>query len=117
MAATFRVDVVTPEAVVWSGEAEFLLARTTEGDIGVYANHEPTMAALGTGAAEIGHAGGRTKVALHGGFLQIFRNQVTLLTDRAEISEGTEDILERAAALREAEEAEEAEGDEAGAAT
>jgi F-type H+-transporting ATPase subunit epsilon len=106
--ATFQVDVVTPEAIVWSGEADFLLARTTEGDIGVYANHEPTMAALGTGAAEIEHGGGRTTVALHGGFLQIFRNQVTLLTDRAEISEG-EDARERAEALREAEEAAEAE--------
>ncbi len=105
MAETFQVDVVTPEAIVWRGEADFLLARTTEGDIGVFANHEPTMAALGTGAAEIQHGKSRTTVALHGGFLQIFRNQVTLLTDRAEISEGDEDVLERAAALREEEEA------------
>ena len=110
--ATFQVDVVTPEAIVWTGEAEFLLARTTNGDIGVFANHEPTMAALGTGAAEIQHPEGRTTVALHGGFLQIFRNQVTLLTDRAEISEGDVDVLEQAAALREAEEADSDDGED-----
>jgi F-type H+-transporting ATPase subunit epsilon len=107
---SFQLDVVTPEAVVWSGEAEFLLARTVDGDIGVYANHEPTMAALGTGAAEVQHGGGRTTIALHGGFLQIYRNRVTLLTDRAEISEG-EDARRLAESLKaEEEEGEAAEG-------
>lgn len=100
--ATFQVDVVTPESIVWSGEADFLLTRTVDGDIGVYADHEPTMAALGTGATEIKHGSNRTIVGVHGGFLQIFRNQVTLLTDRAEISEG-EDALELAQSLAEAE--------------
>lgn len=100
---TFQLDVVTPEAIVWSGEAEFLLARTVDGDIGVYANHEPTMAALGTGAAEVQHAAGRTTIALHGGFLQIYRNRVTLLTDRAEISAG-EDARLLAESLRAQEE-------------
>ena len=100
---TFQVDVVTPESIVWSGEATFLLTRTSDGDIGILANHEPTMAALGTGVAEIEHADGRTSIALHGGFLQVYRNQVTLLSDRAEVSEEG-DARERANALREAEE-------------
>jgi F-type H+-transporting ATPase subunit epsilon len=85
----FTVDVVTPEAIVWSGEADFLVARTTEGEIGILADHEPTMAALSTGAVEIQAIDGtRTTVGMHGGFLQIYRNQVTLLTDRAEVTEG-----------------------------
>lgn len=88
MATPFRVDVVTPEAVVWSGEATLVVARTTEGDIGVLANHQPTMAALATGAVQIHHEEGVTQAGIHGGFLQIFRNQVTLLTDRAELAEG-----------------------------
>ncbi|MEN8040202.1 MAG: F0F1 ATP synthase subunit epsilon, partial [Actinomycetota bacterium] len=81
MAKSFQVDIVTPEAVVWSGEAEMLLARTTEGDIGVLADHEPTMAALATGAVTIRHGSESTSAGIHGGFLQIFKNQVTLLTD------------------------------------
>ena len=108
MAKTFHVDIVTPEAVVWSGEAEMVSARTTEGDIGILADHEATMAALATGAVQVHHDGGVISAGLHGGFLQIYRNQVTLLTDRAEITEGgREDALRLAAELRAAEEAEE----------
>lgn len=102
MAKTFQVDIVTPEAVVWSGEAEMLLARTTEGDIGVLADHEPTMAALATGAVTIRHGSESTSAGLHGGFLQIYRNQVTLLTDSAKLADGgVEDARRAAAALSE----------------
>lgn len=88
MAKSFSLSVVSPEAIVWSGEAEMLVCRTTEGEIGILADHEPTMAALATGSAEI-HAGGTVvALAVHGGFLQIFQNEVTLLTDRAEVATG-----------------------------
>ena len=104
----FDVDVVTPEAIVWQGQADFVLARTTEGEIGVLADHEPTMAALATGAVAIHGEDETVSVGIHGGFLQIYRNQVTLLTDRAEISEGgREDARRLAVELRAAEEAEE----------
>ena len=111
MPPPFRVDVVTPEEVIWEGEAEFLVARTTEGEIGVYANHQPTMGALTTGAVAIhGKDGTLTSVGVHGGFLQIFNNQVTLLTDRAEITEGDKDAALRVAfALKEDVEADESE--------
>ncbi len=68
MAKTFHVDIVTPEAVVWSGEAEMVSARTTEGDIGILADHEATMAALATGAVQVHHDGGVISAGLHGGF-------------------------------------------------
>lgn len=105
MAKLFTVDVVTPEAIIWEGEADFLVARTVEGEIGILADHEPTMAALATGAVEINTASGdRVTVGIHGGFLQIFQNQVTLLTDRAELSTGNrEETMRLAAALAEAE--------------
>ncbi len=89
MPKAFKLDVVSPESIVWSGEATMLVTRTTEGEIGVLADHEPTMAALATGTTVIHPVDGdEVTVALHGGFLQIFRNEVTLLTDRAEIAEG-----------------------------
>jgi F-type H+-transporting ATPase subunit epsilon len=95
MGKPFAVDVVTPESVIWTGEADFIAARTTEGEIGVLADHEPTMGALSAGAVVINSTDGSTiTVGVNGGFLQIFRNQVTLLTDRAEITEGgKEDAL------------------------
>jgi F-type H+-transporting ATPase subunit epsilon len=111
MAKSFRVDVVSPEAVVWSGEAEFVVARTTEGEIGILADHEPLMAALATGAVIVESGDQRTTIGVHGGFLQVLANQVTLLTDRAQVaSGGREEAAQVAADLRELEaEAEEAE--------
>ena len=92
MAKAFKLDVVSPEQIVWSGEAELLVTRTTEGEIGILADHEPTMAALATGSTVIHPVeGDPITIALHGGFLQIFQNEVTLLTDRAQISEGDAD--------------------------
>lgn len=105
----FQVDVVTPDNIIWSGEATFVSARTTEGDIGILAHHEPTMAALATGVVVIHTTDGQeTTVGTHGGFLQIFGNQVTLLTDRAELSEGSREeaarVAEALAAVEAAEE-------------
>ena len=105
MAKTFALSIVSPEAIVWSGEAELLVTRTTEGEIGILADHEPTMAALSTGSSEIHTGDGKViTLAIHGGFLQIFKNDVTLLTDRAEIAEGDrEQAVELARALAEQE--------------
>ena len=90
MAKPFRVDVVSPEATVWTGEANFVLARTPDGEIGILADHEPLLASLVTSAVEVeGVDGSRTIIGVHGGFLQVLANQVTLLTDRAQITQGT----------------------------
>jgi len=96
---SFQVDIVAPEAVVWAGKADFVVARTTEGEIGILTGHEPLMAALATGVVVVESGNDKVTIGTHGGFLQVLNNQVTLLTDRAEISEG-----DRAAALRVAEE-------------
>ena len=88
MAKSFHVEVVSPEATVWSGEAEFLVARTTEGEIGILADHEPLMAALTTGEVIIEHGPAKTTIGVHGGFMQVVNNTVTLLTDRAEVTTG-----------------------------
>ena len=101
MGKLFHVDIVTPEAVIWSGEADMVTARTMDGDIGILADHQPTMAALATGAVVVHHEGGITSAGVHGGFLQIFHNQVTLLTDWATLTDGgLEEARQAAAALR-----------------
>ena len=81
-----RVDVVSPEAVLWSGEAGFVVARTVDGEIGILAHHEPLMAALATGTVEIETAEERVRVDVGGGFLQIFDNTVTGLADQATLA-------------------------------
>lgn len=89
MANTFQVDVVSPEATVWSGSATFLLAKTPDGELGIMANHEPLMGSLVTGAVIVeAEDGTRTTIGVHGGFLQVLDNQVTLITDRAQVTSG-----------------------------
>ena len=92
-----QVDVVTPEAIVWSGNANFVVAKTVEGEIGILPNHEPLMAAIATGAVEIQAGDERVRIGVHGGFLQMFENSVTLLTDRATLVEGDTDAAREAA--------------------
>lgn len=108
MAEAFHVDVVSPEATVWSGEATIVVARTPEGEFGVMADHEPMMGALATGPVEIESAAGeRIRIGVHGGFIQVLNNQVTLITDRAELATTPSDAKELAQRLAEEQEAEE----------
>jgi len=48
-----QVEVVAAEGKVWEGQAVSLIARTTEGDIGILADHEPFMAALVQSAVQV----------------------------------------------------------------
>jgi len=109
MAKTFQVDVVSPEATVWSGKAVIVIARTPEGELGIMADHEPMMATCATGPVEIeAESGERTTIGVHGGFIQVVNNQVTLITDRAEIAESHAQAKETAQRLA----AEDAEADD-----
>lgn len=104
MAKSFQVDVVSPEATVWSGEATIVVARTPDGEIGIMADHEPMMGALATGPVTIeAPSSERTTIGVHGGFIQVLDNQVTLLTDRAEIAQTPADARETAERLAELE--------------
>lgn len=87
MAKPFQVDVVSPEATAWSGEATIVIARTPDGELGIMADHEPLMGSLSTGAVEIQAVDGtRVTIGVHGGFIQVLDNQVTLITDRAQVT-------------------------------
>lgn len=100
MAKTFQVDVVSPEATVWSGRATIVIARTPEGELGIMADHEPLMATCATGPIEIeAESGERTTIGVHGGFLQVLDNQVTLITDRAEVAKSHAEAKETAQRL------------------
>lgn len=100
MAKAFQVDVVSPEATVWSGLATIVVARTPEGELGIMADHEPLMGALATGPVEIeAENGERTTIGVHGGFIQVLDNSVTLITDRAQVTQDAAAAKELAAEL------------------
>ena len=96
-----NVELVSPERILWSGEADMVVARTSEGDIAFLTGHAPFIGALGIGAVTVEETGGRqTKIAVHGGFVEVSGNRVTLLSDVAELA--TDIDRSRAQAAREA---------------
>jgi F-type H+-transporting ATPase subunit epsilon len=84
---SLKVELVSPERILWSGEADMVVARTTDGDIAFLTGHAPFIGALGIGAVTIEEPGGaQTKVAVHGGFVEVSHNKVTILSDVAELA-------------------------------
>lgn len=99
--ATFKVKVVNYQEKVLEQDAEFLLVRTTEGEMGILPNHSPFVAGLAIGEMKIRLNGEEKCYFVSGGFLEISNNNVTVLADEAMPCEMID--LERA--RKEAEEA------------
>ena len=82
-----EVELVSPERILWSGEADMVVCRTTDGEIAFLTGHAPLLGALGIGIVTIEEPGGRqTKAAVHSGFVEVSHNKVTLLSDVAELA-------------------------------
>jgi F-type H+-transporting ATPase subunit epsilon len=104
--ATLQVELVAVEKMIWSGEATMVIARTTEGELGVLPGHAPLLGELAPGGVVRirPESGDDLVVAAHGGFLSVTERGVSILAETAEIS--TDIDVERAReALRRAEEA------------
>ena len=84
-----HVELVSVEREVWSGEASMVVARTTEGEIGVLPGHAPLLGQLAEGGVvTVFETGGSQRlIAVHGGFLSITEGGVTILAEVAELSE------------------------------
>lgn len=81
--ATFKIKVVTYEEKVLEQEAEFVLVRTTEGDMGILPNHSPFIAGLSTGEMKIRLNGKEEKYFVSEGLLEISNNVVTIIATEA----------------------------------
>ena len=73
------VEVVSPEQNFFSGEATMVISRTPEGEIGILAGHEPTVATLVPGGLTVDQDGTRQSYAISGGVLQITGEKVLIL--------------------------------------
>lgn len=83
-----QVDLVAVERALWSGRAEMVVARTIEGDVGILPGHAPLLAQLQEGfAARIQRTDGTTLgVAVHGGFLSVTGDGVSILAEDAQLA-------------------------------
>jgi F-type H+-transporting ATPase subunit epsilon len=86
--AELHVELVSPDREVWSGAARIIIARTTEGEMGVLPGHVPVLGVLESGPVTIRTTGGETVVAaVHGGFLSVADDNVSILAEVAELAE------------------------------
>jgi len=97
------VDLVSAERRVWSGEAGFVVARTLDGELGILPGHVSLLGVLAEGfTVRItgGDAGDGIEAAAHGGFLSVSDDNVTILTEIAELSSEIDVERARAALAR-----------------
>jgi len=103
---TLRVALVIPDRELWSGEARTVIAKTTEGDIGVLTGHSPVFGILAEGSlVEILTEESSVKAAVSGGFLAVADDQVSILAAQAQLGQEVDVEVTRqelAAALAEA---------------
>jgi F-type H+-transporting ATPase subunit epsilon len=100
---TLQVELVSPERILYSGEAEMVVCRTPSGEIGFLTGHAPFLGALGIGMVRIHLEGGKVeRAAVHEGFVEVSDSKVIILSDVAEL----EDQVDQERARRAKEDAE-----------
>jgi F-type H+-transporting ATPase subunit epsilon len=82
---TLEVRLVSPEKVLYTGQARVVTARTIEGDIAFLTGHAPFIGALGVGEVRVGQQSGTDEVfKVESGFVEVKDDVVTILSDAAE---------------------------------
>ena len=102
---TLHVEVVSPERILWTGDADRVIARTVGGgDIAFLTGHAPFVGALDIHPVRVHSEDGSEQwIAVHGGFVEVSNNRVTVLSDVAEVASQID--VERARAAKERAEA------------
>lgn len=78
-----NVLVISPEAVLFEGEAQSVVAPAFDGEVGILESHAPMVTLLGKGALRLGGGGSDRRFNIEGGFLQVVDNTVRIVTERA----------------------------------
>lgn len=98
-----QVELVSPERILYSGEADMVVARSAGGDIAFLPGHAPFLGTLGIGVVRVRTSVGHDEVAaVHGGFVEVRDNKVIILSDVAELASQI-DVNRARAALERAE--------------
>ena len=84
MAEKFKLNIISPDRPFFTGDCEFLEFVSTEGELGVYANHIPLTTLLEPCVMKIHNDGEEKKAAILGGFVEILKDKVTVLAEDAQ---------------------------------
>ncbi len=100
MAATLRLEIVTPEATAYSEDVEMVTLTGAEGELGVYPNHVPLLTTLKPGELRVLKGGKETFLAVGEGFVEVKANAVSVLTDLALEASSIDESAAEAAVAR-----------------
>lgn len=81
--ATLKLEIITPETIAYSGEAEFVLMPAELGEMGVYPMHTPLITRINPGELVVTHKGERIYMAVGEGFAEITQTNIRILADMA----------------------------------
>jgi F-type H+-transporting ATPase subunit epsilon len=96
-----HVDLVSPERVVYENDADLIIARTTDGEVGFQQGHVPFVGVLVSSVARIALSSGEVQhIAVHNGFVEVSDDHVTFLSDVAELAQDIDVDRARAALER-----------------
>src|SRR5262245_52947935 len=87
MAKTFKLEIVTPEKLVFSEDVSSLVVPAEEGYLGVLAGHAPLLAALRPGEIRFRRDSGESLLATSGGFMEVLPKKTSILCESAEAPE------------------------------
>jgi F-type H+-transporting ATPase subunit epsilon len=87
MSKQLKLDIVAPDRNLFSDLVDMVIVRTTEGDIGIMYDHEPTVAPLSIGTLRIVQGDTQKVAACSGGFINVEEDKITIITDAAEWAE------------------------------
>ena len=77
------VSVISPEAVLFEGQADSVVAPAFDGQVGILTGHAPMVTLLGTGELRLGAEGAGPRFRVEGGFLQVVDDTVRVVTEHA----------------------------------
>ncbi|HTB85901.1 MAG TPA: F0F1 ATP synthase subunit epsilon [Candidatus Sulfotelmatobacter sp.] len=83
MAATLKLEIVTPEAMIFSEDVEMVTLTGTDGEMGILPQHMLLMTGLAAGEINVRKDGKNIFLAVGSGFVQVTREKVSILTDMA----------------------------------
>lgn len=84
MADKFALKIISPDEMFFEGEGEFLEFTSVNGEMGVYANHIPLTTILAPCVMKIHNDGEVKKALISGGFVEILKDQITVLAEDAD---------------------------------
>jgi F-type H+-transporting ATPase subunit epsilon len=86
--STIKVSLLATDRAVWQGQARIVVLRTLDGELGILAGHVPMLSSLAIGPVVITtDSGEKVAAAVHGGFVTVDHNEVTIFAQRCELKD------------------------------